>query len=306
MVKIVSYLGDHPVYYALYKALEDYIIEKEYRITFNLDIGNTYIRISKIRDADAYLTPSPILTPYSLYYLYKRKPTIMVEEWWNKNRLHDMPIGYFLKTVYSNPYAIAIALTKRTLKSLDLLYIPPAKEKVKWDEKDQTIVSISRAHPIKNLELLIRIAKELKNRKFILITKVNDNTYFDKIMSMAKLTDNLKVYVNISDVEKYNILCKASLLLHTALYGPIEFVIVEALSCGTPVIVYKDIGLAPELPDRWVVEENRLEAWIEKITNIDDQDVKIAEKLFENYDIEGKNYIDSVKLLRRRLESLLV
>lgn len=304
---IVSYLGTHPVHKALYKSIEDFGIEMEDQKIFEIVLGKSYVNIKKLRDAKAYLTPSPLIAPYSLYYLYKKKSTIMVEEWWDKGRVRDRIIGQFLKTVYSHPYSIPVTLTRRVKQSLThTIYIPPAKSKVDAKEKDGSIVTIARSHPIKNLELLVDIAKRIKDRKFVLITRVDNKQYFDKILSMAKGIDNLKILTDLSEEEKFQILSRANLLLHTALEGSIEFVIIEALSCSTPVVTYKDIGLAPELPDHWVVKENKLERWIETIENINDQDIRLAEEMFKNYDIEGKNYKEGVKLLRQRLESLLV
>ncbi|MEM1893999.1 MAG: hypothetical protein QXV16_02465 [Candidatus Anstonellales archaeon] len=50
-MKLISYIGDHPVYYSIYRALETigFNIDRLDKVLYNIDLGNSYIAIRDIR-----------------------------------------------------------------------------------------------------------------------------------------------------------------------------------------------------------------------------------------------------------------
>ncbi|MEM4159407.1 MAG: hypothetical protein QXO13_02130 [Candidatus Anstonellales archaeon] len=106
---------------------------------------------------------------------------------------------------------------------------------------------------------------------------------------------------------KFNLLKNSKMLLHPADRGPIEYVIVEGLSAHLPCVCYKNIGLADELPEEWIVQEDTLENWVNIIRSISDNDYRTAREIFRNrFNIDGEYYKNRLKELKIRLEPFLV
>lgn len=305
MNKILSFIGDHPVYNALYSSLKEigYSIELENNL-FTLQLPSTHISLNLIKESSLYLSPSPLINPSIILPLIKKKTIIFAEEWWNKNRLKDKYILSFLNYVYSKPNSIPLVFTTKSLNSLKALnpiYLPPARKINIYNGARDYIITIARAHPGKNLELVLDIAKKAKNENFIIITRDQDKQYFLKILKRAKELNNVKIYTNLSWDEKERLLREAKLLLHPSIMGPIEYVVVEAISYGIPSIVYKNIGLAEDLNERWVVKSKDIEEWINKIRDIKEEDYEIAKELANKFDIEGEEYKKGIEKLKARI-----
>ncbi|MEM4385803.1 MAG: glycosyltransferase [Candidatus Anstonellales archaeon] len=314
-MKLISYIGDHPVYYSIYRALETigFNIDRLDKVLYNIDLGNSYIAIRDIRrDYIFHLSHSFLINPRSLELLFKNRVVLYMEESWNKNRVIDKIYENLFKVVYKHPKAILITSTMRSSRyfqslGLDNLHIPPAREEV-GNSRRLYITTIARAHPIKRLELVFRIADILKDEDFVIITKPSsDQRYFRHILNMSKEYDNVKLVVDPDEDTKFNLLKNSKILLHPADRGPIEYVIVEGLSAHLPCVCYRNIGLADELPEEWIVQEDTLENWVNIIRSISDSDYRIAREIFrDRFNIDGEYYKNRLKELKIRLEPFLV
>lgn len=89
--------------------------------------------------------------------------------------------------------------------------------------------------------------------------------HFEEIVSNKKL--NVKVYPAVQDIfDKY---LESSMLLMTSLYEPFGLVLVEAMSCGLPVVAfdcpYGPADIIKNGVDGYLVENRNIEAYSERV-----------------------------------------
>jgi len=90
---------------------------------------------------------------------------------------------------------------------------------------------------------------------------------------------------------------KAKALIHPAEKDAVGFVVVEALASSTPVLASAGVGGSDYLPETWRVTTNRVEEWVQKVEALSDGDVRVAEKTFEqeNLNIESPYFREIAK-----------
>ncbi|MFT4303768.1 MAG: glycosyltransferase family 4 protein [Candidatus Woesearchaeota archaeon] len=101
---------------------------------------------------------------------------------------------------------------------------------------------VGRCEKLKNVELFFRLAEQNKNRKFICICPkaTNKEKYFNKILNKSKKIKNLKFINFCQQKEIYSIMKQSKVFIFTSEYeGDWPMTVLEATSCGIPIISYK-------------------------------------------------------------------
>jgi len=122
------------------------------------------------------------------------------------------------------------------------------KFKCETDRKDgvMNLITIGRISPAKDYETILEAAKILKEQAFEFILHIiggagltEHETYFDKIKNYVKinnLTANVKFHGPVRNDEITKHLCEADLFINTSYTGSLDKGILEAMSCGLPVL----------------------------------------------------------------------
>ena len=115
--------------------------------------------------------------------------------------------------------------------------------------RENIIIVLSRYSPDKKIETAIRIAKILhqvyKNYKMIVIGNiVKDNyeyyRYLQSLISLSKLNDHVKLYLNVPLNNLLQLMTTSKILLHPTLEEPFGISIAEGMSAGlVPIVPFK-------------------------------------------------------------------
>jgi glycosyltransferase involved in cell wall biosynthesis len=191
---------------------------------------------------------------YCLYYSEKCYKT-----WY---RIHLQLLELFLKPLLSLSESLEhkpLILTNSKFSALMIwkflgvksmvLYSPIEIEKYlplsQIKERKNIIVTISRIEPLKNLELVIDIAKEVKTSKFIIAGTVGSVKYYIDLKKKIKasgLEDRVVILPNIDEKTKMLLLGSAKIYLHTMKYEHFGIAVIEAMASGLLPIVHKSGG----------------------------------------------------------------
>ncbi|MEM4359977.1 MAG: glycosyltransferase family 4 protein [Candidatus Bilamarchaeaceae archaeon] len=242
--------------------------------------------------------------------LLKKISMIFVEEYYEKNIVKDAIVSILLAPFKNYPF---IALTKRTYNFLKkrrfkVFFIPPAEKRRKINKKREYILFVGRLCKSKNPELIISLAREIKNENFLVIGK---GEFSDLIKKASQELKNLKYIEYVEEREKlFEYYANAKILLHPALSDPVGFVVVEALSTSTPVLVSSSTGVADFLPKDWVIDKPDVQKWIEKIEQMTrnlDKNIKLAESTFENehLNLDDRYFDEIAKGIEKQQNSFL-
>lgn len=176
-----------------------------------------------------------------------------------------------------------------------------------FDKNNLSILVIGNIKQQKNQLFLIDLAKsfiskDVKNFKFHLIGKIQEETYYLKFINEVE-KNNLKnyftVYTNYNDFSEIDLKVNFALMPSKDESGPI--VNIEYLILGIPFltnkvgeitsILYKDI---PEI----VIDELISNLWVEKILNFDSADTIVTKykDLYDKYFSEKKAYNKWIEL----------
>jgi len=112
-------------------------------------------------------------------------------------------------------------------------------------QRDDLVVTISRIDPSKNLNMIIDIAKRVRNAKFIIIGTLSSCSYLRALIKEIKknhLEGRIRILIDISEEQKMNLLRKAKIYLHTMKYEHFGIAIVEGMAAGLIPIVHKSGG----------------------------------------------------------------
>ena len=130
-----------------------------------------------------------------------------------------------------------------------VLYPPVNIEKYltlsKHRDRENIVVTISRIEPMKNLDIIVDIAKEVKEAKFVILGSMQSISYYAHLMRrirMLNLEDKIKVLVNASEELKMKILKKAKIYLHSTKYEHFGIAVVEAMAAGLIPVVHRSGG----------------------------------------------------------------
>jgi glycosyltransferase involved in cell wall biosynthesis len=130
-----------------------------------------------------------------------------------------------------------------------VLYPPVNIEKYltlsKHRDRENIVVTISRIEPMKNLDIIIDIAEEVKEARFVILGSMQSNSYYAHLMRrirMLNLEDKIKILLNASEELKTEIIKKAKIYLHPTKYEHFGIAIVEAMAAGLIPVVHRSGG----------------------------------------------------------------
>ncbi len=294
-MRIHSFLSNHPVYTSIHKVFS-YI--GEVKIYPNKDIllklPTTHIEkpSTELSKDGVNIIKSPLINVATWKLLFNNYKAFIFEEYFEKRWFKDMYALAILNLFKKYPF---IALTKRTKYFLEkngfkVFFIPPAIKPKFSNKKREYILYISRLVENKNPLLVIEIAKKMPNEKFVIIGKGHLQKEVIKASKKLKNVEYIEYIENRRDLLR--IYEKARLLIHPAKKDPIGFVVVEALSRGTPVLATTSTGASDYLPEEWRMKTFKVEEWVKRIEGISNEDRKRAKETFkkEHLDIDDKYF----------------
>lgn len=196
---------------------------------------------------------------------------------------------YFLKRLSDNS-KIIITISNSSKKDLiNFLKIDDKKIKVVYGcfdpifkklnfKKENFYLLVNPSFPYKNVEFVIKIWKKFEIQNTLLVVGYNKFylkyfNYLKKLVKNLELEDKIKFLGNISDTELVELYNKAKALISSSLKEGFNLPPLEALACGTPVIlsdipvhreIYEDIGIFFDLNN----EESFLKA-LDELKNLD-------------------------------------
>jgi glycosyltransferase involved in cell wall biosynthesis len=115
----------------------------------------------------------------------------------------------------------------------------------KYRDKENIVVTISRIEAMKNLDIVVDVAKEVKEAKFVIIGLSHSKDYYAQLMkkiSALNLKDRVKILIDVSEELKMEILKKAKIYLHPTKYEHFGIAIIEAMAAGLIPVVHKSGG----------------------------------------------------------------
>lgn len=123
---------------------------------------------------------------------------------------------------------------------------------INFSQKQNTIVTVSRLTKFKNVDILINAFSKIKDKKtkLIIIGDGEEKTNLQKLIKELKLEKRTKILSGITNTQLIDYCTKAKLFVLCSKNEPFGIVPVEAMACGTPVIVDNSGG-----PKETVIDE---------------------------------------------------
>ena len=181
-------------------------------------------------------------------------------------------------------------------KKIEIIQIPNILEEIPKDSsllENYKIISVGRLHPVKDFESLIyvfdKVSKVLPQAS---LTIVGGGEEFEKLITLSKklnLENKIKITGMISKDEVNKYLLNSDLYVMTSLTECFPMVLLEASSCGLPLISF-DVPVGPK-----AIIKNDYNGYLIQNRNIDDMAKQIIE-LFNNrtkLKLLGKNAKES-------------
>lgn len=172
--------------------------------------------------------------------------------------------------IYILPTGINLKIFKKSLKNCQAL-----RKKLRIPPETKVLITVSRIGKEKNLEFLIEaFAEVLKKRDDVLLLMVGDGPFLDQLKKIAK---NLKITQSVIFTggvphEKIPAFYQsANIFLFTSLTETQGIVILEALSCGLPVVALKDnafAGLVVDGKNGFLVKSGAPKLFAQKIIKL--------------------------------------
>ena len=151
--------------------------------------------------------------------------------------------------ILTNSRFSAVAIKRLLGVNAIVLYPPVNVEKYlplsKNTNRNKIVLTISRIAPDKGLDIIPEIAKEVKDVKFVIAGSLSSMAYYRVLMSRIKVAgveDRVKLFTNVSENLKMELLAKAMVYLHPTQYEHFGIAVVEAMAAGLIPIVHKSGG----------------------------------------------------------------
>ncbi|MBS1803389.1 MAG: glycosyltransferase family 4 protein [Acidobacteria bacterium] len=169
-------------------------------------------------------------------------------------------------------------------------------------ERGEYLAFLGRISPEKRVDRAIEIAK-LAGMQLRVAAKIDDadRNYFESEISDLLVNSDVEFVGEIGEKDKTSFLGKAAALLFPIDWPePFGLVMIEAMSCGTPVIAFRGGSVAEIIDDGitgFIVEsvEEAVEAW-KKIPSLDRKSVH--QRFLERFTSQkmGEKYIEAYEL----------
>ena len=159
-----------------------------------------------------------------------------------------------------------------------------------FENETFTIITVANLFPKKNLELVLEIAKELKNYKFLIVGDGPERKNLaNKIKNENILNVELLGFKNTEEVKKYY--QNSDIYLLTSLAEGTPTSALEAMACGLPVVSSNAGGLENIVKDNingFIINDFDKYKYIEKIKLL--EDINLRKNIFENNVKLAENY----------------
>jgi glycosyltransferase involved in cell wall biosynthesis len=247
-----------------------------------------------------YVLSSPIMCLEAWRAMLYGVPALIVEEYFSESRSRDLLVSSLLLPFRSYPF---VSFTKRThafleKRSFNSFLIPPAERKQGGSKNRDMLLYVSRMIESKKPFLVLELARQLESERFVMVGK---GPLLPHIKKRAEGMSNVEIIEFVETREELfrDYYAKAKALLHPAEKDAVGFVVVEALASSTPVLASAGVGASDYLPETWRVGTRRVGEWVRKIGALSDDDVRLAEKTFEqeNLDIESSYFRETGQMI---------
>jgi len=173
------------------------------------------------------------------------------------------------------------------------------------------ILTVSHLYPYKNIEVLIESFYELKLYEkglYLLIAgSVVDNAYYDKLQSMTKKLGVSKFIIFLGRVEKQSLrelysMCK--IFVFTSPYENFAYTLVEAMSCGAPIITTDTTAMPETCGDAalYFQPESKKQLSNQLLTYLNDENIR---KKFKDRSVRKSNEYENYALVNQRTNDAL-
>ena len=254
------------------------------------------------------IKPDLILNPFHFGYLFKLKiPQIsviydLIPMTTFKKRIDTYLYHKFiLKTLINNCKYILTPSNATKNDIIDIFKIPEEKIKVVyWGvdkerfkklniQKENFYLIVNATFPYKNVDYIIKLWRKFNIKDRLIIIGyhpkyIKYHNYLKELTKKLSLEDKITFYKEVSDEKLIELYNKAKALISPSLKEGFGLPPLEALSCGTPVIlsnipvykeIYNDIAIFFDLDN----EENFKEA-LEKVENLNQEEFNYKREEF--------------------------
>jgi glycosyltransferase involved in cell wall biosynthesis len=148
-------------------------------------------------------------------------------------------------------------------------YLPLSQSR----ERKNVVVTLSRIEPLKNLEVVLDIAKEVKTAKFVIAGTVHSIEYYSTLkrkINAFGLEERVKILPSIKEEVKMTLLKTSKVYLHPMRYEHFGIAVVEAMASGLVPVVHKSGGAWMDVVEygKYGFGFKSIEEAIENIINI--------------------------------------
>ncbi len=231
----------------------------------------------------------------------------------NKNKLN-----YFKNIIFSIWGRFSTNVLKYSLKGVNLTVLSPIQEEIfntnglkntqqiynslrfshqyNQTKKQDIFVYAGRLTPGKGVGVLINalpdLLKSYPKYQFIF---AGDGILKTKLQKIARKNTNIKILGNINHKELLKLFAKAKICLAPAIWPePFGRVMLESISCGTPVIVGERAGLAKIIDGKWGLAINPNKKNIMNAIKTIIKTDFFTRKIKKDYDKISNTFSDSV------------
>jgi len=194
---------------------------------------------------------------------------------------------YFLRKKNLNKISILCNsnFTKKKIKKLwkqeAIVLYPPVNTEIfsPLQKEDKQVITVGRFDPWKNHGVVLKIAKQLPDFKFIIAGVIQDKNYYIKLLHNAGNLGNVSIYGNLPLNKLRFLLGQSKIYLHTAINETFGITVVEAIASGCIPVVHNSGGPAEivgnlgykysDIPEciRCLIKASKSSIDIEKLTN---------------------------------------
>ncbi len=245
-----------------------------------------------------------------LFWLLNRKKVVLWYNHYHGNLISRSAYYFAAHVLYTSPFSFFAGRGKTQQMpagvDTDLFKSSVAIQKI-----DKSILYLGRIAPIKNTDILVEVAKLLKQegQNFVLNIVGNavpkDYAYFEKIKFAAKdleIAGYLKFVNEVANWQAPEIYNQNEIFVNLTNHGSLDKTILEAMACETLTIV-SNLSFIDILPSQFIFEENSvqdLKAKLGIILNISSEKKREIGKKLRDYVVNNH----SLNLLVKQLQAI--